>query len=116
MALALAAADAVVVPSTQENLPNMAVEAFACGRPCVGFAVGGLPEIVEDGVNGRLARTLEPADLAQAIAWVLGDDTRRLALGRQARRKAEEAFDLRRVARCYADLYREVIARAAATP
>ena len=116
MALALAAADAVVVPSTQENLPNMAVEAFACGRPCVGLAVGGLPEIVEDGVNGRLARTLEPADLAQAIAWVLGDDTRRLALGRQARRKAEEAFDLRRVARCYADLYREVIARAAATP
>ena len=116
MALALAAADAVVVPSTQENLPNMAVEAFACGRPCVGFAVGGLPEIVEDGANGRLARTLEPADLAQVIAWVLGDETRRLALGRQARRKAEEAFDLRRMARCYADLYREVIARAAATP
>jgi glycosyltransferase involved in cell wall biosynthesis len=116
MALALAAADAVVVPSTQENLPNMAVEAFACGRPCVGFAVGGLPEIVEDGVNGRLARTLEPAELAQAIAWVLGDETRRLALGRQARRKAEEAFDLHRMARCYADLYREQIARAGAAP
>jgi glycosyltransferase involved in cell wall biosynthesis len=113
MALAFAAADAVVIPSTQENLPNMAVEAFACGRPCVAFAVGGLPEIIDDGVNGRLARTLDPADLAQAIAWVLGDEARRLALGRGARRKAEEAFDLRRMARCYADLYRETIARAA---
>jgi glycosyltransferase involved in cell wall biosynthesis len=110
MVLALAAADAVVVPSIQDNLPNSAIEAMACGRPCIGFAVGGLPEIVEDGVSGRLARTLEPADLAQAIAWVLGDEPRRLALGWQARRKAEEAFDLRRSARCYTELYREVIA------
>ncbi len=109
MALALAAADAVVVPSIQDNLPNMAVEAFACGRPCVGFAVGGLPEIVADGVNGRLARPSDVVDLAASIAWVLEDDGRRQTLGREARRKAEQTFDLRTVARRYAELYHEVV-------
>ncbi len=108
MAQALSAADAVVVPSLQDNLPNLAVEAFACGRPCVGFAVGGLPEIIEDGVNGRLARPSDVDDLARAIAWILEDDGRRQTLGREARRKAEQMFDLRAVARRYADLYREV--------
>ena len=109
IALALAAADVVVVPSTQDNLPNMAVEAFACGRPCVGFAVGGLPEIVEDGLNGRLAPPFETGELAAAIAWVLEDQERRRALGRAARQKAERTFDLRLVARRYAELYAEVL-------
>jgi glycosyltransferase involved in cell wall biosynthesis len=109
MALALAAADAVVVPSTQENLPNMAIEAFACGRPCIGFAVGGLPDIVEDGANGRLAPPFDTGELAAAIAWVLQDEERRRALGRAARQKAEQTFDLRLVARRYADLYAEVL-------
>ena len=109
MALALAAADAVVVPSTQENLPNMAIEAFACGRPCIGFAVGGLPDIVEDGANGRLAPPFDTGELAAAIAWVLQDEERRRALGRAARQKTEETFDLRLVARRYADLYAEVL-------
>jgi glycosyltransferase involved in cell wall biosynthesis len=109
MALALAAADAVVVPSTQENLPNMAVEAFACGRPCAGFAVGGLPEIVDDGANGRLAPPFESGALAAAIAWVLEDEERRRALGQAARRKAEATYDLRLVARRHAELYAEVL-------
>ena len=109
MALALAAADVVVVPSTQENLPNMAVEAFACGRPCVGFAVGGLPDIVEDGASGRLAPPFDTGELAAAIAWVVQDEGRRRALGRAARRKAEQTFDLRLVARRYVDLYAEVL-------
>ena len=108
MALALAAADVVVVPSIQDNLPNMALEALACGRPCVGFAVGGMPEIVDDGVNGRLARPADVDDLATSIAWVLDDEERRRALAAAARRKAEQAFDLRVAARRYADLYREV--------
>jgi glycosyltransferase involved in cell wall biosynthesis len=111
MVLALAAADAVVVPSTQENLPNMALEALACGRPCVGFNVGGLPDIVEDGVNGRLAAPGDVDELAAALAWVLADAPRRRALGEAARRKAEQAFDLRLVARRYADLYAEVLDR-----
>jgi glycosyltransferase involved in cell wall biosynthesis len=86
----------------------MAVEALACGRPCVGFAVGGLPDIVDDGRNGRLAAPLDPEDLAAAIAWVLDDDGRRQSLGREARRKAEQTFDIGTVAQRYADLYAEV--------
>jgi glycosyltransferase involved in cell wall biosynthesis len=109
MAQALTAADAVVVPSLQDNLPNMTLEAFACGRPCVGFAVGGLPAIIDDGINGRLARAWQVEDLARSIAWLLEDDVRRQMLGREARRKAEETFDIRTVTRRYAELYREVL-------
>jgi glycosyltransferase involved in cell wall biosynthesis len=108
MAMALAAADVVVVPSSQDNLPNMAVEALACGRPCVGFAIGGLPDIIDDRRNGRLAAPLDPEDLAKAIAWVLDDDGRRQSLEREARRKAEQTFDVRVMAERYIELYREV--------
>jgi glycosyltransferase involved in cell wall biosynthesis len=109
MALALAAADAVIVPSIQDNLPNMAIEAFACGRPCVGFAVGGLAEIVDDGVNGRLSQPGDVQELALSIAWLLEDDLRRQSLGREARRKAEQSFDIHIVAQRYSELYREVV-------
>ena len=110
MALALAAADAVVVPSTQDNLPNMAVEAFACGRPCVGFAVGGLPEIVEDGANGRLAPPLDSRRAGgrrSPGSWRTRNGGARWD-GRLGRRPSR-TFDLRLVARRYADLYAEVL-------
>lgn len=109
VALAIAAADVVAVPSLQDNLPNVAVEAAACGRPCVGFAVGGLPEIIEHGQSGWLARPFEAGELGAGIAWVLEDSERRRRLGARARHVAEQRFDLSAVARRYAGLYAELV-------
>ena len=66
------AADALVVPSLQDNLPNTAVEAQACGTPVVAFNIGSLGDIVEHKRTGYLAKAFETGGLAAGIRWVLG--------------------------------------------
>ena len=71
MALAMAAADAVVVPSRMENLPNMVAESLACGTPVAAFAVGGIPEMIRPGETGMLATPQDPEELAHGICELL---------------------------------------------
>jgi len=105
------AADAFVLPSRQDNLPNTGLEAHACGTPVVAFNTGGLPDIVADRVTGALAEPFEPASLAAAIRWVLEDAPRRLALGVAARERAERLWAPARVAGLYAEVYEMALAR-----
>jgi glycosyltransferase involved in cell wall biosynthesis len=81
----LAGARAAVLSSAWENLPHAAVEALAVGTPVVSTAVGGVPEVVHDDVNGLLVPPNDPAALAEAIRRVLDDDALRdrLAAGAQ---------------------------------
>ena len=83
------AADVVVVPSRMDNLPQTAVEPIACGTPVVGFRIGGLPDIVTDGVTGRLVEPYSTEAMSEAIKWVLADEARRTALSQQARESAD---------------------------
>jgi glycosyltransferase involved in cell wall biosynthesis len=68
-----AAADVFVTPSLEENLPNTIMEAMACGTACVGFEVGGIPEMIEHQVTGYVAQAFDPADLAKGIQWSLNN-------------------------------------------
>ena len=70
VAVWMAAADVVTLPSYMEGCPNVVVEALACGRPVVATNVGGIPEILSRG-QGRLVPPREPKALAEALAWVL---------------------------------------------
>ena len=65
------AADAFVLPSLWDNLPNTLIEATAAGTPCVTFDVGGCPEVVRDGKTGFVAKYKDAADLAACIERVL---------------------------------------------
>ena len=105
------AADVMVVPSRQDNLPNTGLEAHACGTPVVAFNTGGLPDIVVDRVTGALAEPFEPASLAAAIRWVLEDPLRRQALGAAAREQAERLWNPARVAGMYAEVYGRTMTR-----
>ena len=67
------AADVFVLPSLEDNLPNTIMEAMACGVPCVGFHVGGIPEMIRHQVNGYVAKEHDAEDLAQGIRYVLAD-------------------------------------------
>ena len=104
--LAIAAADVVAVPSLAENLPGVAVEALACGRPVVAFATGGIPDIVRPGVTGWLAPCGDVDVLAQkfieAAALPPGDAA---ALSASCRAFAVEHFDAARQARRFIDLF-----------
>lgn len=106
-----AAADIVVVPSVRDSagnvdgLPNFALEALATGTPVVATDVGGLPQAIDDGVNGRLVQSRDVAALAEAIAEVLNSPDAGRALGRAARIRVERDFGWARVAERFEEAY-----------
>ncbi|MDO8445567.1 MAG: glycosyltransferase family 4 protein [Deltaproteobacteria bacterium] len=109
LAILYSAADLFVLPSIQENLPNTVMEALACGTPCIAFNQGGLPDMIEHGKNGYLAKPYETNELARGIEWVLEDDERWRGLSQRARKKVEDEFAIEKVAKRYEDLYKEII-------
>jgi len=89
----LACADVVTLAShTVECFPYAILEAMAMRRPAVCTAVGGLPEMIEEGVTGYLVPPRDPAALARALGSVLGAEDRGRAMGEAARRRLEERF------------------------
>jgi glycosyltransferase involved in cell wall biosynthesis len=110
LALIYAAADVYVATSSADNLPLTVMEAMACGIPVIGVAVGGMADIVKDGETGRLITSRDPATLAQALEWVLADESRRRRLGVAARALIEREYTLARQATRYAALYQQLTA------
>src|SRR5581483_1636692 len=76
----MALADLVVLPSAHEGYPISAIEAMGAGTAVVAFAVGGLAELIDGGVTGRLVRPGSSPELAAAIAELLADPERRARL------------------------------------
>jgi glycosyltransferase involved in cell wall biosynthesis len=102
--------DLVVLPSFTEGLPNVVLEAFAAAVPVVATAVGGTPEVVEDGVNGRLVPARYADALAKAILDVLCSEERRRAMGAHARERVRDAFSFATQARAYERLFDALLA------
>jgi len=98
VARAVAAADVVAVPSVVDRrgrvdgLPNTLLEALAAGRPVVASAVGGIPDVITDGVNGLLVPQQEPEAIAKALTFLAGDGAARERLGAAGRRTVVERF------------------------
>lgn len=104
-ALVYAAADVLVHSAEQDNLPNTIVESLACGTPVVAYKVGGVPDMIEHGVNGLLVASEQEHGLSDALADCLV--TRHQgAMRAAARRKAESEYDLVAISRRYRELYR----------
>ena len=103
------AADVFVLPSLSENLPNTIMEAMACGVPCVGFKVGGIPEEIDHKRNGYVAEYRSAEDLAQGIRWILTEadyDT----LSQNAVHKVAQNYSQQSVAIKYLDVYQQAMA------
>jgi glycosyltransferase involved in cell wall biosynthesis len=84
------AATTLVLPSRSEGLGRVIIESFARGRPVIGTQVGGIPDLVEHGVNGLLVPSNDAGGLASAMVRLLSDGELAARLGRQARAGAEE--------------------------
>lgn len=109
LALAYSAADTMVVSSRQDNLPNTAIEAQACGTPVVAFDIGGLPDIVIHQETGWLAKPFDTDDLATGITWVIDDPARARVLGSQSRTQAVKRFSPDVIAQQYQRVYRSML-------
>ena len=91
------AAEVCVIPSYHESFGMVALEAAACGTPVVGSSVGGLPLIVEEGVNGALVPPGDSEALARGLVEILADDPLRREMAGNAQRSAE-AFEWSKLA------------------
>jgi hypothetical protein len=116
LAQAYSAANLVVLPSLEDNQPNVMLEAMACGIPVVSFAVGGMVDVIRDGVNGRLVRPFDIASLAQAILDLLLDPAHAATLGEAARREMVEHGALDVQARNYEALFEKMASAPGTAP
>jgi glycosyltransferase involved in cell wall biosynthesis len=102
------AADLLIIPSRQDNLPNTGVEALSCGTPVVAFDTGGLSEIVIHKITGYLAEPFDVTDLAHGLKWILDNQSKK-NLSENARKHAIEKFSYPIVAQQYQQIYRMVM-------
>ncbi len=103
------AADVFVLPSLSENLPNTIMEAMACGVPCVGFKVGGIPEEIDHKRNGYVAEYRSAEDLARGVRWILTEADYE-SLSRNAVHKVVQNYSQQSVALRYAEVYQQALA------
>ena len=104
------AADVFVIPSLSDNLPNTIMEALACGVPCVGFNVGGIPEMIDHQKNGYVAKYRSADDLVAGIYWTLHEADHQ-QLSREAVNKVERNYSQQNVAVKYIEVYTNAIAQ-----
>jgi len=128
MIAVLTSADVFLCPSVYEPLGIVNLEAMACGLPVVASATGGIPEVVQDGITGTLVpieqvqdgtgTPINPDkfvnDLAKAINDMLADPERAKAMGAAGRKRAEDHFTWEAIAQRTMEVYRKVLAKAAA--
>lgn len=103
-------ADIATLTSENEGMPVALMEAAACGVPAVATAVGGIPELLDPGVTGLLAKPGDPASLADAFQALLQDPARHAAMRIAARARAEQRFSLAGQIDALLGLWQEVLA------
>lgn len=112
----LAAADAVVLPSRWEGLPLTLLEAMARARPVIASAVGGVPEVVEHGVNGWLVPAGDVTALADALEMFHRKADRATRLGREAAELVRRDYHWQAVVEGFESVYDEVAGLATVSP
>jgi glycosyltransferase involved in cell wall biosynthesis len=101
----LSVLDIFVLCSLSEGLPLTILEAMAAGKPIVATDVGGIPEIIKDGIDGIIIPSDDSDRLAEAISELLRDKRKRHEMGAKARMKFEEKFTIQTMVKSYEELY-----------
>jgi glycosyltransferase involved in cell wall biosynthesis len=103
------AMDFLVMPSLEDNLPQIGIEAMACGVPVVAFETGGIPDYVRPPETGLLAPVGDAQQLASRIAWLAERRFERNRMGKNARALIVREFAAEKQARRYMELYAELM-------
>jgi len=105
LAIWMRRASVLVLPSMSEGMPRVVIEAMASGTPVIGTRVGGIPELVEDGVTGWLVHPGDEYGLEDKLRWILTHRDQARAMGDRGRSLAEQLFSTDR----YLDGYRQIL-------
>lgn len=97
--------DIFMLPSFTEGLPNVVLEAFAACKPVVATAVGGTPEVVEDGTSGFLVQPHEVAKMADHLLSLIRNPELRRTMGNKGHERAQQYFSFERQTEQYVRLY-----------
>lgn len=104
------AADAFIVPTLADNLPNVLIESIACGTPCVAFNVGGIPDVIDNGKTGFLAHPADSRDLLIKINRLLdlpSDEYR--VMSETCREEAVEKYCYKKEGKTYSELFHSLV-------
>lgn len=96
------------LPSKNEGMPMSVLEAMAHGIPTIATPVGGVPQVIEDGVSGFLMPVDDEARLAELLHMLIGDSSLRARIGMKARRRVEDDFSLKLATDRLIDLYSDI--------
>lgn len=103
------AADVFLVPSIEDNLPNIVIEAMSCGTPVIAFDVGGIPDMIQNGVNGYMVKKGAASEYGRAILDLINDPERNAQMSKNCRTIALEKYSLMVQAQRYMELYHELV-------
>ncbi len=106
-----AGADIFVLPTYAEAMPVSVIEAMAAGLPVISTTVGGIPELIDDGVDGLLLTPGDVRQLAEHIGTLAADADRRAVLGRKARAKARQQMDMTEYAAKLSEILAQAVSR-----
>ena len=107
----IATFDVAVLPSFFEGMGRVILEAMAMEKPIVASRVGGIPDLIDEGINGLLVRPGDARELADALERVLSDNGLAKKLGKEGRKKIKDQFSADVMVRSIEKLYRELLAR-----
>lgn len=116
VAAAMSDVDVVALSSRNEGTPVSLIEASACGRPVVATRVGGVPEVVKEGVSGHLARAGDVEGIAVLLDRLLEDPEARRRMGEAGREHVRERFSHERLLRDIRDLYSDLCSSRSFSP
>ena len=105
----LKASDCFVLPSRSEAFGLALCEAMACGLPCIGTTVGGIPDFVTDGENGLLIAPGDSDALKDAIWQLYSEEERTHDLGKHARATVKEGFSMQSVAEAHIETFEDIL-------
>ncbi|WP_066193241.1 MULTISPECIES: N-acetyl-alpha-D-glucosaminyl L-malate synthase BshA [Gracilibacillus] len=105
----LSVADLKLLLSEKESFGLVLLEAMACGVPCIGTNVGGIPEVIEDGVNGYIEEMGDIRAVASRAIELLQDDDKWLQFSEKAKQRVKETFSSEKVCQEYETIYQRVL-------
>lgn len=107
MSVAYSAADVFVIPSLMDNLPNTVLESLMCGTPVIGFPVGGIPDMIQDGENGFITEAISVNSLVETIKKFLNNTSCFNEV--EIRNNAIKKYDQKVQSQKYIDLFSKIL-------